>query len=193
MDTEPIHTAKLQHGVTLIELMITITVAGLLVALAAPPFKSMIARNRIAGYTNEFVAGLNLARSEAVRRAGPMALRSTGGGIDFATGWQVFTDADGNHTMGAGDALVREQNATSNSGATVKRVTRSGSAGSYTYADAATSMADRMYVVFNSRGGNDSGAAAFFKICAPGDASKGRIVQVTPSGRVSLDSTSESC
>jgi hypothetical protein len=51
-----------------------------------------------------------------------------------------------------------------------------------------------MYLVFNARGGNNAGSAAFFRICDAGNTSLGgRIVQVNTVGRISLDSTTASC
>jgi hypothetical protein len=123
-----------------------------------------------------------------------VAIGSSTGTLDFGSGWKVYTDSDGNHALDSTDTVVRELNDASSLAATIKRVTRSGSAGSYSYADATTAVTDRMFVVFNARGGYDAGNAAFFKICAPGGSStKGRIIQVTPSGRISLDSNAENC
>ncbi len=190
-------TTLIQRGFTLIELMVTVTVLGVLLAIGLPSFTSMFASNRIATQTNEFVAALNLARAESIRRGQPVALRADSGGIDYAGGWKVFTDADGDgdepSPITATDGTpVRVGAATQ--GLAIRRVSRAGSSGSFTYTDLDSSVADRMYVVFNSRGANNAGAAAFFKICATTDSSiKGRILQVSSIGRVSLDSRKESC
>lgn len=187
-----------QRGVTLVELMVTLTVMALTLALGVPAFSRLIASNRLAAQTNELVGALNLARSEAVRRAQPVALRSGIGTQEYGVGWTIFTDADGDGavppTPTAQDGTVlREVNITPD-GTSVKRVTRSGTAGAYTYTEADTAMADRMYIVFNSRGGNQRGSAAFFKVCdITNHAVRGRIVQVSVVGRVSLDSTDEAC
>ena len=54
--------------------------------------------------------------------------------------------------------------------------------------------ADRMRVIFTSRGAMASGEAAFFKVCDPAKPGvKGRIVQVNVVGRTSLDTASASC
>jgi type IV fimbrial biogenesis protein FimT len=55
-------------GFTLLELMITIAIAGILVGVAIPSFTSIITSNRLTAYANELVTALNLARNEAVKR-----------------------------------------------------------------------------------------------------------------------------
>jgi type IV fimbrial biogenesis protein FimT len=62
---------KRHHGFTLIELMITITVAGILAAIAVPAFNSFLQNDRDTGQANSLVASLGYARSEAVKRASP--------------------------------------------------------------------------------------------------------------------------
>ncbi len=63
---------KLQpHGFTLIELMVSITVAGILLGIAIPAFRSFLQNDRDTGQVNSLVASLGYARSEAVKRASP--------------------------------------------------------------------------------------------------------------------------
>lgn len=62
-------TARLvQHGLTVIEMMVTVAVVAIVVALAAPSFSSFTAKRRIEGVMNEFSTDLQYARSEAVLR-----------------------------------------------------------------------------------------------------------------------------
>jgi Tfp pilus assembly protein FimT len=73
-----------------------------------------------------------------------------------------------------------------------KPVTRSGSAGSFTYTTSTAS--DRGYLSFDSRGANNAGTVAFYKVCDAGSTSvKGRIVQVNVVGKISLDATNVTC
>jgi type IV fimbrial biogenesis protein FimT len=185
-----------ERGFTLIELMVTISVLGVLLAIAAPSFTRLIAANKMATQTNEFVGAMNLARSEAVRRGVAVSVRSNASTLNFASGWKVFTDALLAGTPAtpatANDGTIVRENSIGTGSIYVKRVTRSGSAGSYTYADSTAS--DNMYLTFNGRGANNASAAAFFKICDTNNTSvKGRVVQVSVVGKISLDSTSESC
>lgn len=60
---------KQQHGFTLIELMVTIAVLAIVLSIAAPGLRSVIQNNRAAAISNELVSALQLARSEAIKRA----------------------------------------------------------------------------------------------------------------------------
>ncbi len=57
-----------QAGFTLLELLITVIVAIVLMAVAIPSFVNFIESNRVTGLANQMVTALNVARSEAIRR-----------------------------------------------------------------------------------------------------------------------------
>jgi type IV fimbrial biogenesis protein FimT len=56
------------HGMTLVELMITLAVAAILISVAVPSFNTMIRNHRLSTQANEMIAAIHLARSEAVKR-----------------------------------------------------------------------------------------------------------------------------
>lgn len=101
------------RGFTLIELMITIAVMAIGLALAYPSFTSVFRSNRVATRTNTLMASLNLARTEAIRsNRGAGVCSSADGatcnGADWDDGWLVFTDMDADGQMDAdGDTVVR--------------------------------------------------------------------------------------
>lgn len=89
---------RASRGFTLIELMITITVAAILLGIAAPSFREMSVRNQLSAYTNDFIAAVNYARSEAVRRGVPISVcksndKATCSGT-WSDGWIVFVNSD---------------------------------------------------------------------------------------------------
>jgi type IV fimbrial biogenesis protein FimT len=55
-------------GFTIVELMVTVSLAAILLAFAIPSFRQMIASNRLTTQTNDFVSAVNFARSEAITR-----------------------------------------------------------------------------------------------------------------------------
>ncbi|MCB1958721.1 MAG: GspH/FimT family pseudopilin, partial [Rhodocyclaceae bacterium] len=62
------HPSSRQLGVTLPELLITMTVLAIIVVVAIPGLNGFIVSSRLTGQSNEVLAGLNLARAEAIRR-----------------------------------------------------------------------------------------------------------------------------
>jgi type IV fimbrial biogenesis protein FimT len=60
------------RGVSLIELMIALTILGVLVGLAVPSFQSFIISNRLTSQTNELLGGYQVARAEAIRLNRPI-------------------------------------------------------------------------------------------------------------------------
>ena len=65
-----------QQGFTLIELMITIAISAILLSVAAPAYQSFIGSTALTTATNDLVAALNMARSEALKRDGQVSLRA---------------------------------------------------------------------------------------------------------------------
>ena len=58
------------RGFTLLELMITLTLAAMIIGMAVPAFRGMAANNRVITQTNDMVGAINFARSEAITRNG---------------------------------------------------------------------------------------------------------------------------
>lgn len=89
-----------QSGFTLVELMVTLTVAAILLVIAVPSFVSSMKDNRRTTYINELVSSLNLARSEATKSRSEIAFCPSANGEDCAgdnydNGWIVFRNTDG--------------------------------------------------------------------------------------------------
>lgn len=106
--------SKFSLGLTLTELMVTLSVAGILLVVGVPNFTTMIQNNRMSAKLNEVVAEINFARSEAVKRGSPVIIckRNTAGNdcdanANWANGWIVFSDADGNGKVDATTEILR--------------------------------------------------------------------------------------
>ena len=88
-----------QLGLTIIELMITLVVAAILLTIAVPSMQAMIRNNRLTTQANTFVATLQYARSEAIKRRANLRILSADGTADWETGWRVWVDKDNDNTV----------------------------------------------------------------------------------------------
>ena len=101
-------------GFTLIELMVTILVAAILMAVAAPSFREYQRNSELTSLTNALLAAVNSARGEAMKYSA-YAMVVPGTGADWNTGWRVFVDKNMNKTYDANqDVLLLEQAAPPN-------------------------------------------------------------------------------
>lgn len=55
-------------GFTIVELMFTVFIAAVLLAVAIPSFRGMTGSNRLVTQTNDLIGAMNFARSEAITR-----------------------------------------------------------------------------------------------------------------------------
>jgi type IV fimbrial biogenesis protein FimT len=107
------------RGFTLIELMVTMTVLGVLAMVAVPSFNEAILSNRLASFANNFMASAQLARSEAIKRNSTVRLCRSADGASCAAGgtwqqgWIIFQDVNGNGTVDSGDTVIQTQQAMS--------------------------------------------------------------------------------
>lgn len=86
------------RGFSLLELMITITVMAILLAIAVPSFRDVIHRNQVSSGSNALLASVNYARSEAITRGqlvsmcpGDATSGCTSGSKVYDQGWIVYT------------------------------------------------------------------------------------------------------
>ncbi len=91
------------RGFTLVELMVTLSVAAILLTLAVPSFTEMVANNRMSTNANQFVTAMNFARSEAIKRNTAIDVTATGGA--WSNGWTVTVNSDGT-VLNTYDALA---------------------------------------------------------------------------------------
>jgi type IV fimbrial biogenesis protein FimT len=105
------------RGFTLMELMIVLTLAGIILALGAPSFGEFRRSNRMAGIANDFLVGVQVARSEAIKRQVSVSMcpssnpeaddaAACNGDMNFG-GWIVFTDPNGDCERDEGEMLLQ--------------------------------------------------------------------------------------
>lgn len=89
-----IETHKREKGFTLIELMVAISILGVLISLALPNFRTLMINQQIRAAAQELHSSLMLARAEAVKLNG--AVRVVAEGSSWQSGWRMWRlDDDG--------------------------------------------------------------------------------------------------
>lgn len=92
---------KKYSGFTLIELMITLFIVGILLTVGVPSLRSFMQSNQLVASTNELISALHVARSEAIKLNSRVSICSSSNGTScsgsnsWRNGWIVFVDADG--------------------------------------------------------------------------------------------------
>ena len=152
------------RGFTLIEILVTMSVAGILTATAVPAFRSFLQNDRAMTQSTSLVLSLNVARSEAIKQ-------------DISGGVSVCPSTDGLTCSGASTWEQGWIVLGSAAGSVPTQVVPSLSTGTK-LREAVNSTA----VTFLSSGIVQAPAA--FTLCDSRGASQGRYIQVTATGRV---------
>ena len=110
---------KNQRGFTLVELMITVGIAGILLGVAVPSFQDLMRNGRISSTSNDFVSSLQLTRSEAVKRGHQVIMCKSANGSscttsgDWSAGWLIFADEDNDNALDATETTIQVHEALS--------------------------------------------------------------------------------
>ena len=87
----PSYSVRQFHGFTLTELVITVTIVGILAAIAAPSFNEFMVQQRIRNAAFELMSDLTFARSEAVKRNSDVTMTRSS---SWTGGWTIAAGAD---------------------------------------------------------------------------------------------------
>ena len=171
-----------QNGFTLYELLITVLIVGIVLAIGVPNLGGFARNSRITGTTNDLHGSFMLARSEAARAKENVTICSSANSMDgepacgapsFAAGWIIFVDNNGDGDRAAGVESVVKAFPPANDAVLIN------------------SSGDRFSFAPSGLGAN--GAAFIAMICdergnitAPGGDSAARRVVVTPIGRSTI-------
>lgn len=168
----------LRRGFTLVELLVTMAVGGILLAIAIPGYAFLVNTSKLAAVTNDLVSAIQLARSEAVKRGtrvtvcktdnAMVALPVCNAAANWEQGWLVFIDGGLRGVVDAGDTVLRQQD-------------RASGAVSITASNFSTYISYKSSGV--SQGLNNLATGKLF-VCVAGDQ---RDIVVNSTGRVRLD------
>jgi len=163
---------KFQTGFTVLELMITISIAGILLVTAAPSFQSFSQRQHMKAAVTSLQNDLMMARSEAVRLnirvvtcPGDPAQGCTGSN-EWHTGWIVFVDDNADRQRQPGERIVRRGQELEN-----------------LWVRSSTSRTDVRF----SPDGSAPGSNGSISFCGPGGPGQARKLVISNLGRIRRD------
>ena len=176
---------KQHSGFTLLELMITISVAAVLIAVGVPGMQDFVSSNRRAAEVNALVAALQFARSEAVARNRLVIMcpstdgASCAASTEWEDGWIVHVDLNDDAVITDNEILRAEAGA-----------------------EVMTVRSDFQSLSYRPNGriwtNPGAGSSGDFTFCDSRGASEARVVQLDISGRPStskkrLDGSDPTC
>lgn len=171
-------------GFTLIELVITLAVVGVLAGIVAPSFVYFIKDNRMTAQINNLIATVHTARAEAATRRSIVTLCATTDASSCNTtawekGWILFTDATGNASVDTGDEIIRYQQALE---------------GDTTLRESGFSFTSNGRVTFNTNGFllGDNASSGTLTLCDDRGADEARAIVINVSGTSRLASDQDS-
>lgn len=164
-------------GFTLLELMVTITIAGILLGIAVPALGTFIRGSRLSGGAREFIVDFALARNEAVLRASTVTVCTSTNMTDctnspWTAGRLVFVDGGAIGTVDGGDVIISTSRALNSA---------------LTTASSGVAAAN---VISFSPLGRVAGVGQI-TVCATGQMQ--RDINIRASGSASLDKTATAC
>jgi type IV fimbrial biogenesis protein FimT len=101
------HTLAPSRGFTLVELMVTVAVVAILMAIGAPQLRAFLQKQQVAADMESITTAMRQARSEALKRSGRVtvcalsnaaitnpanAQCAAANNADWSNGWMVFID-----------------------------------------------------------------------------------------------------
>lgn len=166
------------HGFTLVELLITVVVLGILLSVAAPNFGDAILNSRQIVKTNELMSGLKIARSAAITRSTRTAicarLDDDTCGTDWTNGFLVFVDNDVTPgAIDAGEEILRIAEPLEGSSQLINRAR---------LVNTAESPLQRRFIRFGPRGTSNWRGSGYFVICDSRGDNFARALNISLSG-----------
>ncbi len=175
-----------QDGFTLLELLTAVAVLVILVSVGLPSMTALVRSNRTVSDTNDFVATINAARSEALKNVVQVTVcksrnqASCDNTASWHDGWIVFVDNDEDEVRDLGgtpESLLRVH-------------------GAFEGSNTLQSVAFTNWIAFRPNGlAIGSGAnAGTFSLCNDAGATYGRDISISRIGATSVDENGdESC
>lgn len=105
------------EGWTLLELLVVLTLMGVLLGMAVPALSAALDARRLGAVAHAFYFSLQFSRSEAIKRGGRVVMCKSGSGTacsrmgSWEQGWIVFHDVNNNAQVDAGEPVLQREQA----------------------------------------------------------------------------------
>jgi type IV fimbrial biogenesis protein FimT len=94
-------------GFTLVELLAVLAIGAALLAVALPDLNALVRTQQLRGAASGLFEAIGLARAQAIARNERIKLAPRDpAGSNWAQGWTVFADRDGDGAAGPGDDII---------------------------------------------------------------------------------------
>jgi len=171
------------HGFTIIELMVTLAVLGIVLGVGIPAFQDLIRNGRVTSQINQTIGLVSYARSEAAKRTATTITvcgstdEVTCDTANWESGWLVMSDVDGDRTLDAGDGDVLLRVGPALSGGNTLRTLGFGNTG---------------FIQFDSAG--SPGSAGTFTLCDDRGATEAKalVLSIVGQSRAAVDEDANS-
>lgn len=167
---------KKNSGFTLLELIITVAIVAIVVAIAIPSMTTFTQNDRLTTNINTLIGHLAYARSEAVKRSQQVSICVSNNSGDpapsctagnWADGWIVYIDADADNSFTAGEEVIRVQQALDG--------------------DNTLTTAIGSQITYDNRGFVNAASIGSLQLCDSRTGPYGKTIRITTTGRVRLE------
>jgi len=163
---------KKNSGFTLLELLITVAIISIVMAIAVPSMTTFTQNDRLTTNINTLIGHLAYARSEAVKRSQQVSICSSNNattctGGNWQDGWIVYIDADGDNSFTAGEEVLRAQQALE---------------GANTLTTAIGTQ-----LTYDYRGFVNAASVGSFQLCDGRSGPHGKTIRISTTGRVRIE------
>lgn len=154
-----------RQGFSLIELMIAVSILGILMAIAVPSFNDAMLGSKLRSYSNNFLASTYQARGEAIKRNAVVNLCASSNGTSCGGNWEE------GWIVQAADGTVIQRQAALSSGL---KMTESGGHGTISFPSTGVGVTQATFTVCRA---------------TPSAGDQERVISINSTGRATITKT----